>query len=79
MDGDKSTCCKAVGAISNIVVKVTSSIALKGVSKAAMDTDAAKADFAEGVASKINGVSASDIKNIVATEIFTDMAPPQRG
>ena len=71
VDGDKSTCCKAVGSVPNIVVKVTSSIALAGVSKAEMETDAAKADFAEGVASKINGVSASDIKIIVVTEIFT--------
>ena len=71
VDGDKSTCCKAVGTVANIVVKVTSSLALAGVSKAEMETDAAKADFAEGVASRINGVSASDIKNIVVTEIFT--------
>ena len=72
VDGDKSICCKAVGTVANIVVKVTASIALAGVSKAEMETDAAKADFAEGVASNINGVSASDIKNIVVTEIFTD-------
>ena len=72
VDGDKSICCKAVGTVANIVVKVTASIALAGVSKAEMETDVAKADFAEGVASNINGVSASEIKNIVVTEIFTD-------
>ena len=71
VDGDKSTCCKAVGSVANTVVKVSASLALSGVSKAAMETNAAKADFAEGVASKINGVEESDIKNIVVTEIFT--------
>ena len=60
------------GTVANTVVKVAASLSLKGVSKASMETDAAKADFAKGVASTLNGVDESDIKNIVVTEIFVE-------
>ena len=71
MDGDKLTCCKPRGAAPTIVVKVTASLALQGVSKAEMETDQAKKDFANSVASRLDGVKPGDIKNIVVTELFT--------
>ena len=74
---DKRTCCKVVGAVANILVTISTELALNGVAKAAMETDTAKADFAEGVASTITGVDKSDIKSIVVTEMYTRRCTPE--
>ena len=79
VDGDKQTCCMILGSIPNELVVVSASLALGGVSKASMQTAAAKDGFADAVAGNVGGVDGSDINITAVREIFTDRRLDEHG